>query len=62
MTGAIGGLVIGVLLGALIQQSRFCMVAAFSNAVLLRDFRHLHAYLVALGVAVLGTVSLETSG
>jgi len=54
-----GGLGIGIAFGVVAQRSRFCVVSAFSNLVLIRDYRQLHAYLAALGVAVLGTVALE---
>lgn len=54
-----GGLGIGIAFGFIAQRSRFCVVAAFSNLVLMRDYRQLHAYLTALGVAVLGTFALE---
>jgi len=57
-----GGLVLGLAFGALVQRSRFCMVAAVSNLVLMRDFRQLHAYLMAVAVAVAGTQFLELGG
>ncbi len=57
-----GGLVIGALFGIALQRSQFCMVAATSNIVLMRDFRHAHAYVAAIGVAVLGTLFLEAGG
>ena len=54
-----GGLVIGLLFGVVVQRTQFCMVTAVSNVVLMRDFRHAHAYLAALSVAVVGTLFLE---
>lgn len=57
-----GGLVLGVLFGAAAQRSRFCVVAAVSNLALMRDYRQLHAWLAALGVALIGTGLLEWSG
>jgi uncharacterized membrane protein YedE/YeeE len=54
-----GGLLLGLLFGAVAQRSRFCLVAAVSNLVLMRDYRQVHAYLSALGVAILGTGLLE---
>ena len=57
-----GGLFIGLLFGIVVQRTQFCMVSAVSNAVLMRDFRHTHAYFAALLVAVLGTLFLETGG
>jgi uncharacterized protein len=57
-----GGLVIGMLFGIVVQRTQFCMVSAVSNVLLMRDFRHAHAYLAALAVAVLGTLFLEIGG
>jgi uncharacterized membrane protein YedE/YeeE len=56
------GLFIGLCFGAVAQRSRFCMLAAVSNLVLMRDRRHIHAYLAALGVAVVSTQILEWAG
>jgi hypothetical protein len=57
-----GGLVLGLAFGAIVQRSRFCMMAAVSNLVLMRDLRQLHAYLAAIAVAILGTHLLEAGG
>ena len=54
-----GGLALGAAFGVVAQRSRFCVVAALSNFVLMRDYRQLHAYLAALAVAVAGTFVLE---
>ncbi|WP_296809098.1 YeeE/YedE thiosulfate transporter family protein [Thiocapsa sp.] len=54
-----GGLAIGFAFGVVAQRSRFCVVSALSNFVIMRDYRQLHAYLAALGVAVIGTFALE---
>ncbi|MEA3273982.1 MAG: YeeE/YedE family protein [Pseudomonadota bacterium] len=54
-----GALLLGLVFGIVAQRSRFCVVAALSNWVLLRDHRQLHAYVAALGVALLGTALLE---
>ncbi len=56
-----GGLALGSAFGVVAQRSRFCVVAAVSNFALMRDYRQLHAYLAALGVAVIGTFALEWS-
>jgi uncharacterized membrane protein YedE/YeeE len=57
-----GGLFLGVVFGVVVQRTQFCMVTAVSNVVLMRDFRHAHAYFAALLVAILGTLLLETGG
>lgn len=56
-----GGLVIGLIFGGIVQRQRFCMVAAIGNLVLMRDWRHVHAFLAAFAVAIAGTQWLEAS-
>ena len=55
-----GALALGAFFGIVCQRSRFCVVAALSNLVLMRDYRQLHAYLAALAAALAGTGLLET--
>lgn len=62
MTLAAGGLIIGLLFGAVIQRSRYCMAAIVSNMVLMGDRRHLHAWLLTVLIAVFGVFILEASG
>lgn len=57
-----GGLAVGMLFGIIAQRSRFCLVAAVSNWVLIRDYRQVHAFLAALLIATLGTALLEGMG
>ena len=59
---AISGMVIGLIFGVVVQRSRFCMTAVVSNWILMRDTRQLHVYLIALIVAMIGTLLLEQSG
>jgi len=59
---AAGALVMGLIFGAVIQRSRFCMAAVVSNMVLMRDRRHLHAWLVTILIAIAGGFILESSG
>ena len=56
-----GGLALGVVFGFTLQQSRFCVLSAVSNLVILRDWRHMHAWIVAIVIAVIGTTVLELS-
>jgi len=56
---AVGGLLIGLALGATIQASRFCLVAAVGNARLMRDPRQVIGWLIALAIALAGTQFLE---
>jgi len=57
-----GGLVTGLLFGLIMQRSRFCLVAAVSNMMLVRDYRHSQAFLAAWAIAIAGTSLLEASG
>lgn len=54
-----GGLFLGTAFGFLAQRSRFCVVGAVSNYVLIGDKRQLDAYLAAVAIAVAGTALLE---
>ena len=56
------GLLIGLIFGAIMQRYHFCLVAAVSNAMLIRDFRHAQSFLAAWAVAIVGTALLESSG
>ncbi len=58
----VGGLFSGLLLGAVVQRSGFCMSAAVSNLVLMRDYRQFHAFLVAIAIALAGTQLLDITG
>ena len=57
-----GGLVLGLLFGGIIQRTGFCMAAAVSNILLMRDYRQFQATLLAMLVAVLGVYLLSTGG
>ena len=58
----IAGLVIGLILGGIVQRSRFCMTAVVSNYVILRDVRLLHTYCIAILLSMGGVFILEHSG
>ena len=57
-----GGLVVGLLFGIIMQRSRFCMVAAVSNVILIRDYRYAQAFIAAWIVAIFGVSLLESFG
>lgn len=59
---ALGGLGIGLLFGIVAQRSRLCLVAAVSGGLLVRDYRHIQAFLAAWLIAIAGTATLETLG
>ncbi|MFK5914373.1 MAG: YeeE/YedE family protein [Woeseiaceae bacterium] len=54
-----GGLAVGAIFGLLVQQNRFCMVAAMGNFLLIKDNRQLLAFVAALLTAIVGTQLLE---
>lgn len=49
------GLMVGLLLGGAARLGDFCTLAALETAMLGRDFRRLHVWGIALGVAILTT-------
>ena len=57
-----GGALLGIVFGLLVQRSRFCMLAAVTNLVLMHDFRQLYAYVAAVAVAIAGAQLLEATG
>ncbi len=57
----VGGLMVGLAFGVVVQRSRFCLVAAVSNLVLIGDTRQLRAFVAAVAVALLGTQALESA-
>jgi len=54
-----GGLIVRLAFGVIVQSPSFCMVAAIGNLLLMRDWRHIQAFLAALAVAIAGTQWLE---
>lgn len=57
-----GGLVLGVLLGIVLQRSSFCARAALADAFEGRDKARLRAFLLAVAVTLLGTQALAAFG
>lgn len=57
-----GGLVLGVLLGVILQRSSFCARAALAEAFAGQDKVRLRAFLLAVVVALLGTQTLAGFG
>ncbi|OAH31526.1 YeeE/YedE family protein [Methylorubrum sp. B1-46] len=54
------GLILGALLGFVARRSRFCTLGAIEDAVYARDTRRARAWLLAAGLAILGTQLLES--
>jgi uncharacterized membrane protein YedE/YeeE len=57
-----GGLVLGVLLGVVLQRSSFCARAALADAFEGRDLGRLRAFVLAMAVTLLGTQLLVGLG
>lgn len=59
---AAGGLLIGMLFGAMAQRTHFCAMGAVSDMVTFGDSRRFRAWALAAAVAILGTHALSVSG
>ncbi len=57
-----GGLLIGGLMGAIVQRSKYCIAAACHAPVTIKDLFQTRAYAMSLLVAILGTQLLYRSG
>ena len=58
----LSGLVVGVAFGFVLQRGRFCLNTAFRNALYIREFTLLRAYLLALLIAMAGANLLDLGG
>lgn len=61
-TVIIGGFIIGGIMGAVVQRSKFCIAAACHSIVTIADLTQTRAYAMALFVAILGTQVLYKLG
>ncbi len=57
-----GGLLLGLLFGALVQRTNFCTMGAISDLVLMGDSNRLRAWMLAAGSAILGSQALHLAG
>src|SRR3990172_4414134 len=58
----LSGLLVGGLIGLILQRGRFCMNSAFRDTIFIKDFTLFHAYLVALVVMLVGSNLLDDAG
>jgi uncharacterized membrane protein YedE/YeeE len=58
----IGGLVIGLVFGAVVQRTNFCTMGSISDLVLMGDGRRFRAWVLAIAVAIIGTQILSFGG
>lgn len=52
----------GILFGAVVQRTHFCTMGAIADLVLFQDWRRMRAWLLMIGIAILGSQVLEFSG
>lgn len=58
----LGGLLLGLLVGALLQASHFCIMGAIADRVLFGSARRLKVWWLAIATAILGTQALAVAG
>jgi uncharacterized protein len=58
----LGGFVIGLVFGAVVQRTNFCTMGSISDLVLMGDGRRFRAWLLAIAVAIIGTQALYFGG
>lgn len=58
----LGGLLLGLVFGAVVQRSNFCTMGAISDMVLLGDSSRLRSWVLAIAVAMLGSQLLHLGG
>lgn len=58
----VGGLIIGLVFGAVVQRTNFCTMGAISDLALMGDGRRFRAWILAIAVAIIGTQALHFSG
>ncbi len=59
---ALGGLGIGAVVGATALLSNFCALGAVADILFARDWRRMRAWLLAGGIAIVGTQALDSLG
>lgn len=62
LTVVVLAFVIGALFGAVAQRTRFCTMGAIADIVTLGDWRRMRVWLLAIGIAVVGSSALHVSG
>ncbi len=58
----LSGLIVGFVLGLILQRGQFCMNSAFRDTIFMKDFTMLRAYLIALVIMIIGANILEDMG
>jgi uncharacterized membrane protein YedE/YeeE len=58
----LGGFIIGLVFGAVVQRTNFCTMGGISDLVLMGDGRRFRAWLLGIAVAIIGTQALHFAG
>jgi uncharacterized membrane protein YedE/YeeE len=58
----VGGLLLGMVFGAVVQRTNFCTMGAISDMVLLEDRSRLRSWVLAIAVAMFGSQLLHLTG
>jgi len=58
----LSAIIIGLMLGWVLQRGRFCMNSAFRDTIFIQDWTFFRAYILALMVAIVGTNALNDYG
>jgi uncharacterized membrane protein YedE/YeeE len=58
----LSALIIGLMLGWVLQRGRFCMNSAFRDTIFIQDWTFFRSYILALMVAIVGTNALNDLG
>jgi len=57
-----GTFLITILLGIVLQKTRFCTMGAFTDIMIMGEWTRMRRWLLAIGVAVLGVALMSSSG
>jgi uncharacterized membrane protein YedE/YeeE len=58
----LSALIIGLLMGWVLQRGRFCMNSAFRDTIFIQDWTFFRAYILALMVSIIGVNALNDGG
>src|SRR5262245_13463824 len=59
---AAGGLIIGVIFGAVVIITNFCTMGAIADIVTFGDYRRFRSWVLAAAIALAGTQALDAAG
>lgn len=59
---ALGGLIVGLVFGFIVQRTNFCAMGSISDILTFGDYRRFRAWLLAAATALLGTQLLQALG